>query len=428
MSIISSFYIGVSGLSANSVELSVVGDNIANGNTIGFKGSRAAFSDVLGQSLIGGPGQLGGGTRVQSIQKLLAQGAIAQTGVATDLALDGDGMFVVEGRDGERRYTRAGQFTLDQDGYLVNLGGLRVQGFNADPLGNVGGAVGDLQIAGVTSPPVATTTVTMRGNLSADPTLTVLPPFDPNDPGATSNFSTSVQVYDSLGNPHEVDMHFRLASPGVWEWHATMDGGTLDGGVAGTPIEVGTGTMSFDASGNLVDLTGDTLTFDPLGAPGAQTVTLNLGDPLSLGGTGASGMVQQSTLASSTSFVGQDGYGAGEIAGVQIDDEGNIVGTFTNGQTRALGQVAVANFAAPDQLDRIGGNLFAATGDSGEPNLGVAGTGGRGHIVAGALEQSNVDLAGEFVRMIIAQRSFQANSKTMQTADQLLAELIQIKR
>lgn len=428
MSIISSFYIGVSGLSANSVELSVVGDNIANGNTIGFKGSRAAFADVLGQSLIGGPGQLGAGTRVQSIQKILAQGAIAQTGVATDLALDGDGMFVVEGRDGERMYTRAGQFTLDQDGYLVNLDGLRVQGFNADPLGNVGGAVGDLQIAGVTSPPVATTTVTLRGNLSADPTLTVLPPFDPNDPGATSNFSTSVQVYDSLGNPHEVDVHFRLAGPGVWEWHATMDGGTLDGGVAGTPIEVGTGTMTFDANGNLLDLTGNSLTFDPLGAPGAQTVTLNLGDPLATGGTGAGGMVQQSTLASSTSFVGQDGYGAGEIAGVQIDDEGNIVGTFTNGQTRTLGQVAVANFAAPDQLSRIGGNLFAVTGDSGEPNLGVAGTGGRGHIVAGALEQSNVDLAGEFVRMIIAQRSFQANSKTMQTADQLLAELIQIKR
>lgn len=428
MSIISSFYIGVSGLSANSVELSVVGDNIANGNTIGFKGSRAAFADVLGQSLIGGPGQLGAGTRVQSIQKILAQGAIAQTGVATDLALDGDGMFVVEGRDGERMYTRAGQFTLDQDGYLVNLEGLRVQGFNADPLGNVGGAVGDLQIAGVTSPPVATTTVTLRGNLSADPTLTVLPPFDPNDPGATSNFSTSVQVYDSLGNPHEVDVHFRLAGPGVWEWHATMDGGTLDGGVAGTPIEVGTGTMTFDANGNLLDLTGNSLTFDPLGAPGAQTVTLNLGDPLATGGTGAGGMVQQSTLASSTSFVGQDGYGAGEIAGVQIDDEGNIVGTFTNGQTRTLGQVAVANFAAPDQLSRIGGNLFAVTGDSGEPNLGVAGTGGRGHIVAGALEQSNVDLAGEFVRMIVAQRSFQANSKTMQTADQLLAELIQIKR
>ena len=175
MSIISSFYIGASGLSANSLELAVVGDNIANGNTVGFKGSRAAFADVLGQSLIGGPGQLGGGTRVQSIQKILAQGAIAQTGVATDLALDGDGMFIVEGRDGSRMYTRAGQFTLDQDGYLINLAGLRVQGFNADPLGNVGGGVGDLQIAGATSPPRATTAITLRGNLSADPTLTVIP-------------------------------------------------------------------------------------------------------------------------------------------------------------------------------------------------------------------------------------------------------------
>lgn len=428
MSIISSFYIGASGLAANSLELAVVGDNIANGNTIGFKGSRAAFADVLGQSLIGGPGQLGGGTRVQAVQQILAQGSVAQTGVATDLALDGDGMFIVEDRDGGRMYTRAGQFTLDENGYLVNLDRLRVQGFNADPLGNIGAAVGDLQIAGATSPPRATTEVTLRGNLSADPTLTVLPPFDPADPSGTSNFSTSVQVYDSLGNPHEVDVHFRLASPGVWEWHATMDGGTLDGGTAGTAVEVGTGTMTFDANGNLADVTGTSITFDPLGSPGAQTVNLNLGDPIAAGGTGAGGMVQQSTLASSTSFVGQDGFGAGEIAGVQIDDQGNIVGTFTNGQTRTLGQVAVASFEAPDQLGRVGGNLFRATGDAGEPNIGVAGTGGRGNIIAGALEQSNVDLAGEFIRMIVAQRSFQANSKTMQTADQLLAELIQIKR
>jgi flagellar hook protein FlgE len=428
VSIISSFYIGASGLQASSLELAVVGDNIANGNTVGFKASRAAFEDVLGGSLIGGPGGIGAGTRLQTVQKMLSQGVIAQTGVATDLALDGNGMFVVEGRDGQPYYTRAGQFTLDQDGFLVNLEGMRVQGFAADPTGSLGAGMSDLLLSSATSPPRATTEVTIRGNLSASPDEPVNATFDINDPENTSNFPTTVQVFDSLGNPHDVDVYFNKTGDGTWEWHALMDGASLDGGTQGVPVEVGSGAMTFDPTGKLETLTGSSISFDPRGSPGAQTVSLGLGDPLSAGGTGAAGMVQQATLDSSTSFIGQDGYGAGELAGVQVDDQGNITGTFTNGQTRTLGEIAVADFEAPDQLERVGGNLFRATVDAGEPNIGQAGTGGRGRIVAGALEQSNVDLSGEFIRMIIAQRSFQASSKTMQTADQLMQELIQIKR
>jgi flagellar hook protein FlgE len=430
MSIISSFYIGASGLAANSLELSVVGDNIANSNTIGFKASRAAFEDVVAQSVIGGSGQLGAGTRVQSVQKILAQGAITSTGVATDLAIQGDGFFIVNGRDGAQYYTRAGQMGLDEDGFLVNLEGLRVQGFEASPTGLIGAGLTDLNLTGVQAPPNATETITLRGNLSADPSVVIQPPFDPADPAGTSNFSTTIQVFDSLGNPHGVDIHYRKQADGVWEWHATTDGANVDGGVAGTAVPVGTGTMTFDATGNLTDLAGDTITLDPVGSPGPQTITLNMGDPINAvpPGTGAAGMVQQSTTASSMSFIGQDGFGAGDIAGVRIDDSGNVVGTFTNGQTRVLGQIAVAQFAAGDQLDRVGGNLYATSATSGDPNIGVAGTGGRGTIVAGALEQSNVDLSQEFIRMIVAQRAFQANSKTIQTADQLLQELIQVKR
>lgn len=429
MSIISSFFIGASGLTANGLELSVVGDNIANSNTIAFKGSRAVFEDVLGLQLTGGEGEFGAGTRLQEVQLLLTQGVIAQTGVATDLAMQGNGLFIVKGNDGSPLYTRAGQFTIDQDGFLVNLDSLRVQGFKADVAGNINSAIGDIDLAGATSPPSATTNATLRGNLTANPDEPIKPPFDALNPAGTSNFSTALQVFDSLGNPHEVDVHFRLASAGVWEWHATTNGDELDGGVAGIALEIGTGQLSFNASGNLQDVTGDSISLDPIGSPTLQTLTINFGDAINNGGTGTIGMVQQSTIASSINFVSQNGFGAGAIAGVQINEFGVIIGAFTNGQSRALGQVAVAAFEAPDQLDRIGGNLFRASSfQAGEANIGSAGTGGRGSIIAGALEQSNVDLSGEFIRMIIAQRAFQASSKTVQTADQLLNELIQIKR
>ncbi len=424
MTLFSSLYIGASGLAANSLDLSVVGDNIANSNTIGFKGSRAAFEDVLGQNLIGGSGELGMGARLQAVQKLLQQGAITSTGIATDLAIQGNGFFQVKGPDGPL-YTRAGNFTLDQSGFLVNLDGLRVQGFAGDVNGVLGRSLSDLQLADATTPPKATTSAVVRANL--DSGASVLPPFDINDVSGTSNFSTSVTVFDSLGASHQVDLHFRKAADGSWEWHAVTDGSNVDGGTAGTPVEIGGGTMTFDGDGNLVDATGTAVSFDPAGAAGAQTINFDLGDPTSTGGTGAAGIVQQAGT-SAVRFLSQDGFSAGTLAGVKVDEQGNVVGTFTNGETRTLAQVALADFPAADQLERVGGNLYRALPDAGDVNVGAPGSGGRGTIVAGALEQSNVDLASEFVRMIVAQRSFQANSKTMTTADSLLAELIQIKR
>lgn len=421
MSIISSFYIGASGLNSNSIEMSVVGDNIANANTIGFKASRTAFADVVAETLIGSTSQLGGGSRVASIQKLIQQGAITTTGIATDLAIQGGGFFMVNGKDGERMFTRAGQMTLDQSGFLVNLDGLRVQGFGADALGNISAGLGDLNLTGATAPPKGTESITIKGNLTADPNEPDLT-FDVANISETSNFSTTIQIFDSLGNPHSVDVHFSKTGAGDWQWNAVMDGSEFDGGIAGTPTVVGTGALTFDENGNLV-------TDPPIGTlDGMQDFAGGATVPATPIEIDFSAMVQQSTTPSSVNFIGQDGFGAGQLAGVTIDEAGEIIGTFTNGQKRALGQIAVADFAADDQLDRVGNNLFRATGTSGEPNIGVPGTGGRGSIVAGALEQSNVDLSNEFIRMIVAQRSFQANSKTLQTADQILAELIQIKR
>lgn len=426
MSLYSSLYTGVSGLQTNSQELSVVGDNVANANTIGFKKSRAAFEDILGQNLATAGGEIGLGAKLSHVQKILTQGALTTTGLATDLALQGDGFFMVKGTDNVNYFTRAGQFTVDEDGYMTNLDGLRVQGFGADEQGNIAGVVSELQIGAASSLPNPTSEVVMQGNLDASAAAPINAPIDPLDPDSY-NFSNSTTLYDSLGNAISATAYFASDGAGGWSYEVYTDGANVTGGTPGTATQILDGTLTYGTDGELIDHTQNTTTFDPAGATAPQTVTLNFGDPTNAGGTGLGGMTQFSN-PSSVSFLNQDGFGAGELANVRIEQDGTITGAFTNGQTRPLGQVAVADFTAADQLDRIGGNLFAATATSGEPNVGVAGTGGKGTVVAGALEQSNVDLASEFVRMIVAQRGYQANSKTVTTADSLLNELIQIKR
>jgi flagellar hook protein FlgE len=436
MSLLTSLSTGTTGLSSASAELSVVGDNIANANTVGFKEGRAAFEDALAQNVIGGTGQIGLGSRVQAVQKMITQGALTNTGNVTDLALQGTGFFELRGTAGNGRQgtflTRAGQFTVDKDGYVVNLDGLRVQGYTADAAGNLTSSLGDLPVGNATSPPRATANITVKANLQADAALPAA--WDPADPAGTSNFSTTVTLYDSLGKSYQAPVYFRNLGPGAaggndWEYHVMTDGANVQGGVAGTPSEIAAGNLSFDTQGLLVDVLPNLgLTFDPVGAVQPQDLNFNFGDPTNVPpGTGLAGITQFAS-PSATTFVGQDGFSAGELTSIQIDKKGIVNGMFTNGQTRALCQVGVARIAAPDQLERVGGNLFALTTSSGEAVMGAAGDGGRAFIAAGTLEQSNVDIAEQFVRMIAAQRNFQANSKTITTADQLLAELIAMKR
>ncbi len=426
MSVFSGLSIGTTGLASSSVDLSVISDNIANSSTIGFKAGRAAFEDALAQSVIGGAGQVGLGSRLQAVQKLMSQGALSTTGVATDLALQGAGYFVVSGSHNGQTgtfFTRAGQFTVDANGYLVNLDGLRVQGYSADATGAVSGAAGDLLVGTASAQPQPTGKITVKANLQADAALA--PAWDPTNPAGTSTFSTSVSVYDSLGTAHQTQVFFSKTAAG-WDWHAMTDGGGLTGGTAGQLTEVANGTLTFDTQGRLSAVT-QASSFDPLGAVNPQALSFDFGDPTGTGGTGLLG-VTQFAAQSATTFVGQDGYGSGQLSSISIDSQGAISGIFTNGQTRTLGQVAVAGFSAPDQLDRVGGNLYAQSQASGQPVLGTAGSGGRASITSGALEQSNVDLADQFVKLIAAQRTFEANSKTITTADQLLSELIQMKR
>jgi len=437
MSLLTALSSGTTGLEASSLELSVVGDNIANANTVGFKGGRAAFMDALTQTVIGGTGEIGLGSRLESVQKILTQGALNSTGIATDLALQGNGFFIVSGNHNGQTanfFTRAGQFTVDKDGYLVNLEGLRVQGFPADTTGALTAQPGDLLVGTASATPRPTENIQVKANLQADATILTDPvtglviPFDPANPNSTSNFSTSMTVYDSLGSPHGVQVFFHKSAAGTWDWHAMTDGGGLTGGTPGTLTQIADGTLTFDTEGRLSTSTQNaTFSFNPIGAVDPQPLTFNYGDAIATGGTGLLGVTQFASPSAST-FIGQDGFGSGQLASIRIDPTGNINGVFTNGQTRVLGQVAVAGFSGPDRLERVGGNLYQQTQASGQPVIGAPGAGGRASIISGSLEQSNVDLAEQFVRLIAAQRAFQANSKTITTADQLLSELIALKR
>ncbi|MDP1824553.1 MAG: flagellar hook protein FlgE [Archangium sp.] len=429
MSLLSALTTGTAGLQANSTELSVIGDNIANANTIGFKAGRAAFQDQLLQEIIGSPGggQMGLGSRLQAIQRLVTQGSIMETGLATDLALDGSGYFVVRGAQAGVQgqfYTRAGQFRVDESDYLSTLDGLRVQGYPNTGTGQARGNIGDLKVGSATAVAVPTGNITIRANLDSNAPIPTAA-FDPLDPSATASFATTTTIYDTLGNAHTVDVYWQHTAPGTWEFHAVTDGANVTGGTAGQGSEIATGTLDFDTAGALVSSTQSS-NFLPTGATQPQALTFNLGTPIPTG-TGLDG-VTQFAGAGTTTFVSQDGSSYGELASIQINTRGEVIGAFTNGATRILGQVAVADFEAPDRLQRMGGNMLQETVDSGQPTIGDPGAGGRGVIKSGALEQSNVDLANEFVRMIAAQRGFQANSKTITTADQLLQELMQIKR
>jgi flagellar hook protein FlgE len=264
----------------------------------------------------------------------------------------------------------------------------------------------------------------VKANLQADAVVGAA--WDATQPSTTSNFATSVTVYDSLGKGHQIDVYFRKNGAGDWEWHGLTDGGGLTGGTPGVPTEVAAGTAGFDGAGHLSAVTTTVNNFTPDGATSPQSLTFNFGTPPP-DGDGTDGLTSFAS-PSAASFLSQDGFASGELSRISIDAKGQVIGGFTNGDTRVLAQVAMATFGAPDHLLRVGGTLFQAMPDSGPANVGAPSTADRGSVVAGALEQSNVDLASEFIRMIAAQRGFQANSKTLTTADSLLNELVQLKR
>jgi flagellar hook protein FlgE len=426
MSITNSLYIGVSGLQAHGDAISVVGDNIANASTIGYKRNRASFADMLGGEI--DAQRLGGGAVLERSQTMWEQGAVTNTGNPLDLAINGGGLFMVKGNHGGQNlqyYTRDGRFHMDDTGYVTNQQGLRLQGFTIDSAGTRALSAGDLKLGGSQSPPAATQSAAMSLNLDAN--ATVGPAWDPANPNTTSNYATSETVYDSLGAAHHVDVYFRAQGAGAWEFHAMVDGGDLTGGTAGTPTEIGTGTLTFNSAGALQTQAVTASSADFVNATAGQAIAFKFGDDIAGGGTGRAGTTQYSG-SSTVNSLDVDGHAAGKLTDISISDDGKITGVFDNGDKIALAQVALADFANEDGLTRVGDGLVVETPTSGKPLVDVAGTGARGSLKSGALEASNVDLGNELVTLIAYQRAFQANAKTVTTADDMLAEVDNLKR
>ncbi len=422
-----------SGLIATGASLSVIGNNIANVNTVGFKGSRTEFADLLSAQGGGGDaGKIGLGVRIGKISASFTQGNIESTAGPTDLAIEGNGFFVVGAGAGDL-YTRAGNFRLDANGKLVTFQGLPVQGFALNSSNAPVGAPQDVQVTGASSQPRATMLLSMKANLQADAPLVNGGVFDSTNfdsAFATSNFTTSMNVFDSLGARHTLNFFFTKTAANEWDYSVGVDAGEV-GGTAGSLQIVGNGHLSFNPDGSLLaPVTPDVATVNFNGA-NAQDITLNFGtantDPVNNPGQGIDGITQFAG-PSAVSFQSQDGFGAGQLLNLQFSESGVVTGIFDNGQSRPLFQLALASFTAPDALTPIGNGMYRESVDSGSPAIGTPESGGLGNIVAGALEQSNVSIAQEFIDLISTQRSFQANARVITSSDQLLNDLINIVR
>lgn len=414
-------FTAITGLSANQTALGVISNNIANSNTIGYKSGTAQFEELFSQQLAqptsaaGLPLQVGLGVRVGTVLTNFAQGTVQATGRGTDAAIIGNGLFVVNGPSG-LRYTRAGNFTLDSQGNLVNPNGLRVQGYTSkDANGNIiaSGALSDINIpVSVTSPPIATTKLAVQGNLDASAQSGTI-------------FNVESRVFDSLGGEHLLTIELtRAAVSNSWDYDVKVDGASL------TPAL--TGTVSFDANGQVTapapDAAGSPLTTLTIAgqtlANGAtlSDITLTLVD--ANGKSNFTGF----DAPSATTAAEQDGSASGVLTGLSFGADGAIQGRFSNGKTDILSQLAVATFDNFEGLTKEGGNLFAANLGSGAANIGTPGTAGRGTIAGNSVESSNVDLSSEFSSLILAQRGFQANSRVITASDQLLQDVVNLVR
>ena len=438
-----SLFAGVSGLQNHQTRMDVVGNNISNVNTYGFKKGRVTFKDMISQSLSGAakpqedrgginPQQVGLGMQVATIDTIHTQGALQVTGVNTDLAIQGEGFFI-EKKGNSSYYTRNGAFSLDKNGYVVNpSNGYKVQGWNAvlnPETGmmelNTAAGVEDLIIpVGSKDPARATQNTKFFCNLQKN----------------SDTHQADLTIYDSTGIPRQLRATFNRTDVNRWDMVIEVPEAT-EGSVsvsAGDPVENGgnnTFQLVFNDAGSLISVSDGTNTqtegvlmpnvsFTYQGTDGEVNQTINL----TLGEVGLFNGITQFESPSTTKAIEQDGYTMGMLEGFSFDDSGQITGVFTNGNRKTLGQVALAKFANAGGLEKAGDTLFVESNNSGAANIGVAAAEGRGSIKAGTLEMSNVDLSEQFTDMIVTQRGFQANARTITTADQLLQEVIALKR
>lgn len=430
MGIGSSMWTGVSGMSAQGEALAVTADNIANSNTTGFKHSRAEFSDIMSRHLKGvdGGNQIGRGVKISAVNSILSQGNIDHTDRATDLAINGDGYFQVKGSEGVS-YTRDGSFHFDKEGYLVNNDKQRIQGYQANEKGQIETKMGDIKFPKALVNASATNNIKLDLNLDSR-AVAGAKVFDAKNPYKTSDYATATEIYDSQGNKHVLNLFFNKGADRTWSFKGMVDGKEIEGGAAADQqlAQVCEGKLTFTENGllNTQELTQSAFNFAG-GAKQDQQIKFNFGDDIASGGKGLEGTKQFGKDSDVISW-NQDGYSAGMVSNLSFNDEGILTVSYTNGQVLDLGQIVLAKFENPEALHKIGNNLFKQSRDSGEASIGSPRQVGRGSVLAKSLERSNVDLANEFVTMIQNQRAFQANSKTITTSDELLNEVIQLKR
>ncbi|MEZ5460085.1 MAG: flagellar hook protein FlgE [Steroidobacteraceae bacterium] len=403
------FRLALSGLNAASTELSVTANNIANTQTTGFKGSRAQFAEVFSVSAQGvSSSAIGNGVRVADVAQQFEQGNIDSTGNALDLAISGQGFFVVS-EGGGLLYSRAGAFQVDRDGYVVNSRNQRLQTYPPTPGGGFNtGALSDLRLVTTESAPAATTNVEVVLNLPANATPPPSAPFDVADPD-TYNHSTSMTIYDSLGAAHTATIYFtRTANTNEWEQRLFVDGTAVGGAQL----------LQYSNTGTLTSPAGGQVVFPPYTpATGAAPLTLNYDFDTTT----------QYGSSFAVNAVVQDGYTTGRLIGIDINETGVVQARFTNGRSQPLGQVALAQFSNPNGLQQLGDTNWGETFTSGQALRGVAGNAGLGLIQAGALEASNVDITEQLVNMITSQRNFQANAQMISTSDQITQAIINIR-
>lgn len=408
-----SFQQGLSGLNAASKQLEVIGNNVSNANTVGFKQSRAEFADVFANSLSGGgASQIGIGTKVSNVAQQYTQGNITATNNSLDIAINGGGFFRMS-NNGSVTYSRNGQFQMDKSGYIVDAGSKRLTGYIAGPTGTLStGAPTELKIDTADLQPSATTEAVGLINLDSRKTALTAAGFDPTDPTTYHN-STAVTVFDSLGNAHTLQSFFVKTAPGVWNVFTAADG------VSTTVLPAATATLTFTG-------TGITPTVTPSNAaPVSFAVTTGATTPVPMT-LDFSGSTQFGSNFSVNSL-SQNGFTSGRLAGFNTGSDGIITGRYTNGQSKVLGQVALANFVNPNGLQSLGGNAWAESSISGPPLVGTPNTASLGVLQSSSVEDSNVDLTAELVNMITAQRVYQANAQTIKTQDQVLQTLVNLR-
>lgn len=404
-----SFSQALSGLNAQQQKLGAIGNNIANSQTVGFKSSGVQFADVFANS------RVGLGTKVSAVLQNFSAGNVESTNRNLDLAIGGDGFFRFQQPSGEVGYSRNGQLTMTAEGELVNAQGARIMGYQANDNGVVqaGGAAVPLNVPTGDLPAQQTTRLALELNLDAGEEVPA-DAFDVENPD-TYNFVTNATIYDSLGNPQSVSLYFIKTTAGdantddVWQVQARIGDDVQDAG-----------TLTFNNSGRQVDGEAEELTFNDIaGFADEADASLTFGLDL----TRATQFGNDSIVSSAT----QDGYTSGSLVGITIEDDGTIMRNYSNEQSLAAGQIALANFRNPEGLRPVGDNLWTATQASGQEVVGAPGTGQLGQLVSSAIETSNVDMSRELVDMIVAQRAYQANSQTIKTQDDILQTVINLR-